>query len=71
MTKTEKTIPSIEYKEEKRSTVDPDCGWFRKHLFCQHEPSLPVLKDAGRKTRDFFGFSSFFTVFLTFLKFGF
>ena len=34
MTKTEKTIPSIEHKEEKRSTVDPDCGWFRKHLFC-------------------------------------
>ena len=34
-------------------------------------PSVPVLKDAGRKTRDFLGFSSFFAVFLTFLKFGF
>ena len=28
-----------------------------------------VLKDAGRKTRDFLGFSSFFAVFLTFSKF--
>ena len=28
-------------------------------------------KDANRKTRDFLGFSSFFAVFLTFLKFGF
>ena len=34
-------------------------------------PSVPVLKDAGRKTRDFLGFSSFSTVFLTFLKIGF
>ena len=41
----------------------------RWHLFCQHVPSVPVLKDAGRKTRDFLGFSSFFSVFLTFLKF--
>ena len=32
-------------------------------------PSVPVLKDAGRKIRDFLGFSSFFSVFLTFLKF--
>jgi len=32
-------------------------------------PSVPVLKDAGRKTRDFLGFSSFFSVFLAFLKF--
>jgi len=28
-------------------------------------------KDANRKTRDFLGFSSFFAVFLSFLKFGF
>jgi hypothetical protein len=28
-------------------------------------------KDAKKKTRDFLGFSSFFAVFLTFLKFGF
>ena len=32
-------------------------------------PSVPVLKDSGRKTRDFLGFSSFFAVFLTFSKF--
>ena len=35
----------------------------RWHLFCQHVPSVPVLKDAGRKTRDFLGFFSFFAVF--------
>ena len=35
----------------------------RWHLFCQHVPSVPVLKDAGRKTRDFLGFSSFFADF--------
>jgi hypothetical protein len=28
-------------------------------------------KDAKQKPRDFLGFSSFFAVFLTFLKFGF
>ena len=32
-------------------------------------PPSPVLKDAGRKTRDFLGFSSFFSVFLAFSKF--
>jgi len=28
-------------------------------------------KDAKKKTRDFLGFSSYFAVFLAFLKFGF
>ena len=32
-------------------------------------PGVPALRDAGRKTRDFLGFSSFFAVFLTFSKF--
>ena len=43
----------------------------RKNLLRSLHSSVPVLKDAGRKTRDFLGFSSFFAVFLTFSKFDF
>ena len=44
---------------------------YKCHLLCQHVSSVPILKDAGRKTRDFLGFSSFFAVSLTFSKFEF
>ena len=38
------------------------------HLFCQRVPMRLDKKDAKKKTRDFLGFSSFFAVFLTYLK---
>jgi hypothetical protein len=34
-------------------------------------PARLDKKDANKKTRDFLGFSSFFAIFLTFLKIGF
>ena len=42
--------------------------FYEWHLFCQHASTRVDKKDANRKTRDFLGFSSFFAVFLTFLK---
>ena len=39
--------------------------------FCKSVPMRLDKKDANRKTRDLLGFSSFFPVFLTFLKIGF
>jgi len=43
----------------------------KRHLFCQRNSMRLDKKDAKKKTRDNLGFSSFFAVFLVFLKFGF